>query len=199
MTVEKKQLMGALEASLFVSGEPIECVRLEKILDITATELTVLIEALREKLERDGAAGLQVLVHDGRVALATKGEYASILEQLTRAAREENLSRAALEVLAIIAYRAPITRAEIEAIRGVNCSFTVRNLLLRALIERVSGTQEHQGFLYQPTFQFLQSLGLTSVADLPDFATLREDDRLLQLLEKEAPAAPGETSGSLAI
>lgn len=181
----KKQLIGALEAVLFVSGEPLSFARIEKTLDITATELSELLAVLQEKLAHDESAGLQVIMHNKSVSLATKSLHAGLIEQLTKAALQENLSRAALEVLSIIAYRAPIARVEIEAIRGVNCSFTLRNLLLRDLIERTGNPNDSRGYLYQPTFKFLQSLGLSSISELPDFETLRNDDRLKQMLATE--------------
>ncbi|MBP5993783.1 MAG: SMC-Scp complex subunit ScpB [Candidatus Moranbacteria bacterium] len=183
---DKKQLIGALEAVLFVSGEPVSFTRIEKTLNVTATELAELLAALQEKLAHDDSAGLQVITHHQNVSLATKSLHAGLIEQLTKAALQENLSRAALEVLAIIAYRAPIARVEIEAIRGVNCSFTLRNLLLRDLIERIGNPTDSRGYLYQPTFKFLQSLGLSSIGELPDFETLRNDDRLKQMLADEA-------------
>lgn len=183
--MEKKSLIGALEAILFVSGEPLSFVKIEKTLDVTPTERTELVQALQEKFENDEAAGLQVIIHNKSLSLATKSLYTETIEQLTKAALQENLSRAALEVLAIIAYRAPIARVEIEAIRGVNCSFTLRNLLLRDLIERTGNPEDSRGYLYQPTFKFLQSLGLSSVTALPDFETLRNDERLKQLMESD--------------
>ncbi len=183
--MEKKSLIGALEAILFVSGEPLSFVKIEKTLDVTPTERTELVQALQEKFENDEAAGLQVIIHNKSLSLATKSLYTETIEQLTKAALQDNLSRAALEVLAIIAYRAPIARVEIEAIRGVNCSFTLRNLLLRDLIERTGNPEDSRGYLYQPTFKFLQSLGLSSVTALPDFETLRNDERLKQLMESD--------------
>jgi segregation and condensation protein B len=183
--MEKKQLIGALEAALFVSGEPVTLDRLEKVLGLTATELSELTTSLQEKLEHDESSGLQLIRHARGLSLVTKGLYAPFMEQLTKAAIQETLSRAALEVLAIIAYRAPIARSDIEAIRGVNCSFTLRNLLLRDLIERIGNPEDSRGYLYQPTFKFLQSLGISSVADLPDFETLKDDERLLRLIAEE--------------
>lgn len=183
--MEKKQLIGALEAALFVSGEPVTLDRLEKVLGLTATELSALTTSLQEKLEHDESSGLQLIRHARGLSLVTKGLYAPFMEQLTKAAIQETLSRAALEVLAIIAYRAPIARSDIEAIRGVNCSFTLRNLLLRDLIERIGNPEDSRGYLYQPTFKFLQSLGISSVADLPDFETLKDDERLLRLIAEE--------------
>ena len=192
--MEKKQLIGALEAALFVSGEPVALARLEKILDLTATELAELVEMLREKLEHDDASGLQLIRHAQSLALATKGTYASLMEQMTKATLQETLSRAALEVLAIIAYRSPIARSDIEAIRGVNCNFTLRNLLLRDLIERIGNPEDSRGYLYQPTFKFLQSLGISSIEALPDFETLKDDERLLRLIEQEKAVAQSEPS-----
>ncbi|MBP6889444.1 MAG: SMC-Scp complex subunit ScpB [Candidatus Moranbacteria bacterium] len=192
--MEKKQLIGALEAALFVSGEPVALVRLEKILDTTPTELAELLTALQEKLEHDESSGLRVIQHAGGVSLVTKGVFAPFMEQMTKAALQETLSRAALEVLAIIAYRAPIARSEIEAIRGVNCSFTLRNLLLRDLIERIGNPQDSRGYLYQPTFKFLQSLGISSIVDLPDFETLKNDERLLRLIEQEKELTQSEST-----
>jgi segregation and condensation protein B len=159
--------------------------RLEKVLGLTATELSELTTSLQEKLEHDESSGLQLIRHARGLSLVTKGLYAPFMEQLTKAAIQETLSRAALEVLAIIAYRAPIARSDIEAIRGVNCSFTLRNLLLRDLIERIGNPEDSRGYLYQPTFKFLQSLGISSVADLPDFETLKDDERLLRLIAEE--------------
>ncbi len=181
--MDKKQLIGALEAILFVSGEPISFARLEKTFDITTTELAELVVALREKLNRDETTGLRVIIHDTSISLATKGIYAEYIEQLTKATLQETPSRASLEVLAIIAYQAPISRSEIEMIRGVNCNFTLRNLLLRGLIERKGNADDHRGYLYQPTVRFLQSLDVSSIDELPDFSVLRNDVRLSRILE----------------
>jgi segregation and condensation protein B len=95
---------------------------------------------------------------------------------------QESLSKAALEVLAVIAYRGPIARAEIEAIRGVNCSVTLRNLLMRALIERKENETDARGYLYSISFQFLKSLGLQSITELPEYTSLMHDERVLVVL-----------------
>ena len=194
MEKEKNQYMGALEAILFVSGEPVSMARLEKTLDVTTTELTELITGVQERLEHDDASGLQIILHNKSVSLATKSIHASCIEQLTKAALTETLSRAALEVLAIIAYRAPIAKTDIEVIRGVNCSFTLRNLLLRDLIERKGNPNDSRGYLYQPTFKFLQSLGLSSIEALPDFEVLKNDTRLKKLAEEESISSIVDTT-----
>ncbi|MFZ2187842.1 MAG: SMC-Scp complex subunit ScpB [Candidatus Moraniibacteriota bacterium] len=171
-------LASALESLLFISGEPLSFSRLAKITDTDEASVTAHLKALAEKYAHDGQCGLTILMKDSKAALATKPENTALVEALTKSSLQENLSRAALEVLAIIAYRSPISRAEIEAIRGVNCSFTVRNLLLRDLIERRDNPDDAREYVYFPTFRLLQSLGLQGTEDLPDYGTLSLDERL---------------------
>jgi segregation and condensation protein B len=177
-------LISALESLLFMSGEPLSFARLSKTLKISDDKVAGGIQKLAEKYERDAESGFQLIIKDKKAMLATKPENASFVEALTKSALQENLSKAAGEVLSIIAYRAPITRAEIEAIRGVNCSFTLRNLLLRDLIERQGNPQDARGYVYLPTFKFLQSLGIKNIADLPDYETFSQDERLKMILEE---------------
>ena len=177
----------ALESLLFVSGVPLSFARLADILSINEERVAEHIERLSEKYMSDTQSGLQLIVKDRKVELATKPENSACIEALTKSALQENLSRAALEVLAIIAYRAPITRVEIESIRGVNCSFTLRNLLLRDLIERQGNPNDARGYVYLLTFHFLESLGLKSTGELPDYGALSSDERLKMILEEDIP------------
>jgi len=87
---------------------------------------------------------------------------------------EEDLSRATLEVLAVVAYRGPISRAQIEEVRGVNCSFTLRNLLMRGLVERVENPNDSRSYLYKISFDFLKHLGLGNVKELPNYEELEK-------------------------
>ena len=195
MTSEYK--VAVVESLLFVSGEPIALGRLAKILNISEDEILALVEILTEKYSADAQCGLQIIIKDGHVELATKPENASFVEALTKSALQENLSKTALEVLSIIAYRAPITRAEIESIRGVNCSFTLRNLLLRDLIEREGNPTDARGYVYLPTFRFLESLGLQRISELPDYVTLSQDERLKILLTEDSSEKVNEHSSPL--
>lgn len=182
----------ALESLLFISGEPLSFARLAKILEISEEDVKACLQTLSEKYAGDTQCGLMIITKDQKVVLTTKPENAPFVEALTKSTLQGNLSKAALEVLAIVAYRAPITRAEIEAIRGVNCSFTVRNLLLRDLIERRGNPEDARGYIYFPTFKFLQSLGIKDMESLPDYETLSQDERLKIILEEEAALVPGE-------
>ncbi len=185
-------IAAAIEALLFVSGEPLSFSRLAKTLKADEKEISAYAEALSEKHARDGESGLMLVIKDRKVLLATKPEHTSVVEALSKSLLQEHLSKPALEVLSIIAYRAPITRAEIEAIRGVNCSFTLRNLLLRDLIERQGNPADARGYIYSPTFKFLQSLGLKDMRELPEYTALSQDERLTMVLE-ENPTQQKET------
>ncbi len=179
-----------LESLLFVSGEPVSFDRLRKTLDVSEKEIRLALDRLSDRYQHDVASGLMLIRDDQTALLATKPANAPALEALTKSTLQESMSKAALEVLAIIAYRAPISRAEIDAIRGVNCSFTLRNLLLRDLISREGNPSDHRGYLYQPTLRFLQVLGLSHVSELPSYETLSQDERLRMILEEGEDRAP---------
>lgn len=178
------RILSALESLLFLSGEPLAYTRLAKTLDISEKEVREAVVLLGKEYEESSVRGLMLVSDEKSVVLATKPSNAGALESLVKGAREENMSKAALEVLAIIAYRAPVSRAEIDAIRGVNCSFTLRNLLLRDLIEREGNPNDSRGYLYRPTLKFLETLGLSAVSELPQFETLSQDERLQMVLEE---------------
>lgn len=176
-------LASILESLLFVSGEPISFSRLAKILGTDEEHVSLSLQALADKYTHDIQCGLMIIVKDKKALLATKPENMVAVEALTKSSIQENLSKAALEVLSIIAYRSPISRSEIESIRGVNCSFTLRNLLLRDLIERQDNPKDAREYVYFPTFRLLESLGLRGTEELPDYKTLSQDERLKMLVD----------------
>lgn len=180
--------LSQLEALLFMSGEPLAYARIESLLGIHRSELEQAIHALKERYTQEASSGLMIIFHREQVELATKKEHLHLIENFTKSFLQESLSKAALEVLAIIAYRAPIARSSIEAIRGVNCSFTLRNLLLRGLIEREENPDDAREYVYHPSFALLEKLGLTSKEELPDFEQLSRDERLQSLLSE--PSSP---------
>ncbi|MDP2837871.1 MAG: SMC-Scp complex subunit ScpB [Candidatus Moranbacteria bacterium] len=178
-------VMSALESLLFISGEPLSLARLGKILQVSKAELTTVIDQLTKKYRDDSGSGLLLIQDEKSILLATKPSNLLFVEALTKSTLQENMSKAALEVLSIIAYRAPIARVDIDAIRGVNCSFTLRNLLLRDLISREGNPGDSRGYLYRPSLKFLQVLGLENIARLPDYQVLSEDERLRLILEED--------------
>lgn len=174
--MEQEKLAKIIESILFVSGEPVPIARIAKITDTKTEEVESAITALQsEYMEK---RGLVILRKEDFAQMATSPENAGIISELVKSEIQENLSRAALEVLSIVAYRGPITRVGIEAIRGVNCSFTIRALLMRGLVERVDNPADSRSYLYKISFEFLKKLGLDNIEKLPDWEALSKDERV---------------------
>lgn len=178
-----QEITSAIESILFISGEPLSVARLMVVLEVSEEEMLSGLESLVKRYE-DAASGLSLVRKDDYVQLVTKSGNASFAEKFAKSAMQESLSKAALEVLAVIAYRGPIARSEIEMVRGVNCSVTLRNLLMRELIERKENADDARGYLYTVSFQFLKELGLQSASELPDYEALIRDERLLSVLNE---------------
>jgi len=169
---KSNNLIGAVEAILFVYGEPIEVKRIAKILK---TEEGAVRDALK-KLEDEylsGNRGLKLIFFDNKAQLATKPDFAPLLEDFIREEFKENLTPASLEALSLIAYLGPLSRAQIDYYRGVNSSFILRNLLIRGLIERYPDPRRTNVFLYQTSFDLLKYLGISKAEELPEYDKLR--------------------------
>jgi segregation and condensation protein B len=168
------ELKSAIEALLFATTEPLSVARLAKILDMPQHHevRAALLELMRDY---DNAPhGIQVVEVAGGFQMATRPQYAAFIYRLKPSRRRNPLSQATLETLAIIAYKQPITRAEIEAIRGVDSTASIHTLLELGLIE-VGGKREVPGRpqLFVTTQEFLKTFGLRSLADLPSIHELR--------------------------
>lgn len=182
-------LMPQLEALLFIYGEPMEFKKIAKTLKATEEEVKGAADLLAEALRGD-QRGLFLVRDKEKIQLTTKPDFSSLLETVIKEELNENLTPAALETLSIIAYAGPLTRAELEYIRGVNSTFTVRNLLIRGLIERAPDPKRGNVFLYSPSLEFLKHLGVAQAGDLPEHAKFKA------LIEKmrtpETPTTPNE-------
>jgi|YNPNPStandDraft_1061719.scaffolds.fasta_scaffold04121_9 segregation and condensation protein B len=163
----EQDLPTLLESLLFVASEPVAISRLAQALEVDQEAVERALAALAQDYV-EARRGLRLQRKGDRVQLCTMPEAAPYVERFLGLDLSTRLSAAALETLAIIAYRQPITRAEIEAVRGVNCDGVLRTLLARELIEPV-GRLEAPGrpFLYGTTFQFLHYFGLDSLEALP--------------------------------
>jgi segregation and condensation protein B len=192
MAFDAQQYTAPLEAMLFVSGEAMTRESLKKILGVSAEELTQVLEVYRADLA--ARSGALVLIEDAKlVRLGVAPEYTGYLETLAKGELQESLSKAALEVLALVAYLAPVARADIDVIRGVNSSFSLRNLSLRGLVHRSGNPRDARGYVYEPSIDFLTTLGLGRIEELPSYEALRHDERLqrLVLADKGAESTPG--------
>lgn len=173
--MDLEKLKSTIESILFVSGEPVKISKISKISGRPKPEIENALMLLQsEYLNR----GLAIIKKEDMVEMATNPENSEYISELIKSEIQENLSQAALEVLAIVAYRSPITRAELESIRGVNSSFTIRSLLMRGLLERIENPKDNRGYLYKISFKFLEKLGIESVEKLPDWETLSKDARI---------------------
>lgn len=165
--MENKELLPMLEAVLFAVGEPIEG---EKISHALGIDLIVIEQALEELKERyNETSGLCLLKLDNKYQLCSKKCFADNIRAVIEIKKNAPLSQAALEVLAIVAYNQPVTKAFIEQIRGVDCSAVIGNLCQKALIEEV-GRLELPGrpLIYGTTPEFLRCFNVSSLSELPE-------------------------------
>jgi segregation and condensation protein B len=158
-----------LEALLFVATEPVTVTQLASALDISSREVEKAIAVLEAQYSLDALnRGLRLQRHRGRIQLTTAPEMAPIVEKFLGLEATSRLSRAALEALAIAAYQQPVTRPEIDAVRGVNSDAVLKSLLSKGLLQEI-GRADRPGrpILYTTTADFLQHFGLNSLGDLP--------------------------------
>jgi len=166
-------LENKIEAILFMKGEPQSIKSLANLLKVAETEVGEAVLKLAEDLKSAGR-GIRLLRKDDAVMLSTAPEAGDVIREMAKEEYDSKLSPAAVETLAIIAYKGPIIKAEIDYIRGVNSGFILRNLLIRGLIERVTNPSDRRAFLYRPSFELLQFLGIENVSDLPEHKEFNE-------------------------
>ena len=190
--LEGHEVAAVLEALLFVSVEPVPVSRLATAVGtVSKAEIEQALKRLEQDLGQD-ERGIQLVKLAGGYRLVTKAEYAPWLKRLDKAKAAQKLSRSALESLAIIAYKQPLVRAEIEEIRGVETSGVLRTLLERKLV-RIVGRKEVPGrpIMYGTTKFFLEHFGLEDITQLPplrEFKELGEAEQALLPMEQDAAA-----------
>lgn len=159
-------LAAQLEAILFFKAEPLTVQELATVLEKTSEEVNAALTELDEQLSGRGV----VLVRNGdEVMLETAPEAAELVKALVKESLSRELGKAGLEVLSLVLYRGPVSKHDIDYVRGVNSSFILRNLMVRGLVERVEAAGKQRGFLYKPTFDLLSHLGIKTVHDLPEY------------------------------
>jgi segregation and condensation protein B len=174
ISTAEPSLAAKIEAMLFVSAEPVPVNQLAQALDVTPS---VAERGLKELEDSLAGRGLRLQRNAGRVQLTTAAGLAALVERFLGLEAVTHLSRAALETLAIIAYQQPVTRPQVDAVRGVNSDSMMKSLLSKGLIQE-SGRAEGPGrpILYSTTPEFLQHFGLNSIAELPPLAPPVETD-----------------------
>jgi segregation and condensation protein B len=160
---------------MLVVDEPVTEIVLVQILEQPTDRVTRVLAALSREFTADGR-GFELRRAAGGWRLYTRAEYAGYVERFVLDGQRVRLTQAALETLAVVAYKQPATRSRISAIRGVNCDGVVRTLVTRGLIEECGTEPESGAFLYRTTTLFLEKLGLDSVDQLPPLAPFLPDD-----------------------
>lgn len=161
-----------MEVILFSEGAPVAKKRLIQLLDIAPGELGPAIAELRSRKE---GSGIGVIETETEVALAVAPAATATIEKIFERELGKDIGDAGLEVLSILLYRGASTRAEIDYIRGVNTSWTVRMLTARGLIERVANPTDGREYLYRPSAELLAHLGVTHVEELPEYAKIASE------------------------
>ncbi len=166
-------LEAQIEAILFRQAEPMSQAELARVLGRSRAEVLEALAKLQHTLSSQNR-GVILVQKDDELALGTHPDASALLEKLAKEALSRDLGKASLETLTTVLYRGPISRADLDYIRGVNSSFILRHLMIRGLVERVPNPADARSFLYRPTFELLQHLGLSQVSDLPDYDKLKE-------------------------
>jgi segregation and condensation protein B len=167
---------GAIECILFVSGDPVPMVQIQRALGVTGIELNYILRSMDE-LYREEKRGVQLYMTDDTVQLTSNREYAAFVQELLQPVQEKSFSQAMLETLSVIAYRQPVTRTDIENVRGVRCEYAVSQLLKIGMIQEL-GRKNVVGrpMLFGTTDAFLRHFGLHSIADLPPLGAVDDEE-----------------------
>lgn len=175
-------LTAALEAILMVVDEPVAEVTLAQVLERPTAEITAALRALSEEYTAAGR-GFDLREVAGGWRFYTRAECAALVEKFVRDGQQARLTQAALETLAVVAYRQPVSRAKVAAVRGVSSDGVMRTLVARGLVEEAGTDPESQAVLYRTTSYFLERLGLRSLDELPELAPFLPDD--VEILEEQ--------------
>ena len=183
-------LEARLEAVLFYKAEPLSRDFLVKTLGATPEEVEVAIVTLAHSLE---TRGLALTMTDTEVELVTSPGLGSLIEEIRKEELKGEIGKAGAETLAIVLYRGPLSRSEIDKVRGVNSNFILRNLLIRGLVERRSHPTDSRSFVYAVTPLLLNHLGIDKKESLPDWAEVSHALDAFDLEEQEREEKEVET------
>lgn len=180
------QLEQKIEAILFYENEPLEIKWLSKILNIGEKEIKNAVENLAKNLE---GRGICLIQNEKEISLATAPEMTTLIEQIAKEEMSKDIGKAGLETLAIILYNGPVSRREVDYIRGVNSTFILRNLCMRGLVEKELDLKDQRIYKYKTSLNLLAHLGIKNVNELPDFDLFKKK---LEEAKKEEPQENAE-------
>lgn len=182
--IEAMSPSAKLEAILLYKGEPVTKKELSGLLSLSEKEILEAGSDLSSKLED---RGISLVETDDAFALVTAREASHLIERLEREEYSSELSKAALETLALIAYEGPLPKSKIDYVRGVNANFILRSLTTRGLVERIPDPENGRQTLYRTTIELMGHLGITRAEELPEYIEMRKS-----LAERTAAAMAGD-------
>ena len=165
-------LENLIEAVLFYNGGTLTVSELSKSLHVERAEVEKALQILKQSLSN---RGIRLISESETVGLATSPGASELIESIRKSELEGPLGKAGLETLAIIVFKGPLSRADIEYVRGVNCTAILRSLMIRGLIERIDNPSDKRSFLYRATADLPAYLGVSSLADMPGYSEMRDD------------------------
>ncbi len=190
-------LESKLEAILFAVAQPLALRRLSELTGANADMVKEALERLTERLKQE-ESGLQIILHGQEAELVTRPEVSEVVRLTLKQETQGELTRPSLETLAVLAYRGPLTRPELEQIRGVQSALILRNLMMRGLVEMKEDVRLGQP-VYAVTMEFLKYLGADCVESLPNYDQLRSNTSVEQVLDElNVPKNP-PTASTVAI
>lgn len=173
-------LKSKIESLLFISAKPMAASQLADLLKADKKEIIKNADELLSDY-KIREAGVRIIKDGGKYQMVSAPENAAVIQQLIKDETTGELSRPSLEALTIIAYRGPVSKIDLDRIRGVNCALILRNLLLRGLIEGKFDKKKNETY-YKATFDFIRFIGLNDIKELPDYERLHQDDAIDKML-----------------
>ena len=172
--MERNEAAHIIEAILFVAGEPVGIGDVATALGLTELETVQTVEEMQRQYDLE-RRGVTLRRYGDHLRMETRPEYAPYVERLLQPVQRQTLSQTAMETLAVIAYRQPVTKGEVEQVRGVKCDYSVQSLLHKGLI-REAGRKEALGrpILYATTDRFLEHFGISDIRELPPLPSAQE-------------------------
>lgn len=198
LDVPVAELRPSLEAVLMVADQPLDEVTLAMAVGYPSEEVAEALGHLAAEYDEQGR-GFELRNVAGGWRYYTRDDYAAVVEGFVLEGQQARLTQAALETLAIVAYKQPVSRARVSAIRGVNVDGVMRTLLTRGLVEEAGEDGEHGATLYRTTGYFLERIGVTSIDELPELAPYLPEmddleDELSAMAAQESPHEPPASS-----
>ncbi len=189
--MEINKIESIIESVLFAAGDTVEIEKLCDILDMDTKNLCLVVDNLAEKYEKE-KRGIMIIRLEDSFQMCTRPDYKEYISRLMEPKKGQNLSNAALEVLSVIAYRQPVTKSNIENIRGVSSDYIVNRLVERGLVQE-AGRLDAPGrpMLFSTTEEFLRCFNLDSLSSLPDYEEIRNSGEIVpedKVLDSDAVA-----------